>query len=310
MLGVHPFRFGIQLRNASSGSAWRDMARKAESLGYSTLFLPDHFGESWSPTVPLTVAAEATTSLKVGALVYDSDYRHPITLARDVASMDLFSEGRIEFGIGAGWMTSDYEQSGITLDRPGVRIDRMIEAVECMKRLWTDDRASFAGEFYTLTEATCHPRPFTPGGPPICIGGGGRKVLTAAAKYASIIGVNPELTSGTAGIEAAKTAVSERYLERIEWIRSAAGDRFASIELQVLGQIEHVVPNRHEFAANLAPVFGLTAEEALEMPIVLVGTVDEICADLVSRRETYGFSYIVVHDMDMFAPVVARLAGT
>lgn len=310
MLDVHPFRFGIQLRNAASGRAWRDMARKAEDLGYSTLFLPDHFEESWSPTVPLTVAAEATTSLKVGALVYDNDYRHPITLARDVAAMDLFSEGRIELGIGAGWMTTDYEQSGIVLDRPGVRIDRMIEAIECMKRLWTDDRASFVGEHYTLTNATCHPRPFTAGGPPICIGGGGRKVLTAAAKYASIIGVNPELTSGTAGIEAAKTAVSGRYLERIEWIRVAAGERFASIELQVLGQIEQVVPNRLEFAANLAPAFGLSPEEALQMPIVLVGTVDEICADLVSRRETYGFSYIVVHDMDAFAPVVARLAGT
>ena len=310
MLGVHPFRFGIQLRNASSGSAWREMACKAEDLGFSTLFLPDHFGESWSPTVPLTVAAEATTSLRVGALVYDNDYRHPLTLARDVAAMDLFSSGRIEFGIGAGWMTTDYEQSGIVLDRPGVRIDRMIEAIECIKRLWSDDRASFAGEHYTLTGAACHPRPFTPGGPPICIGGGGRKVLTAAAKYASIIGVNPELTSGTAGIEAAKTAVSERYLERIGWIREAAGERFASIELQVLGQIEQVVPNRLEVAAKLAPAFGITPEEALEMPIVLIGTEDEICADLIARRETYGFSYVVVHDMDLFAPIVSRLAGT
>ncbi len=285
MLDVHPFRFGIQLRNASSGAAWRDMARKAEGLGYSTLFLPDHFEESWSPTVPLTVAAEATTSLKVGALVYDNDYRHPVTLARDIAAMDLFSEGRIEFGIGAGWMTTDYEQSGIVLDRPGLRIDRMIEAIECMKRLWTDDRASFSGTHYTLTNASCHPRPFTPGGPPICIGGGGKKVLSAAAKYASIIGVNPEMTSGVAGIEAAKTAVSQRYLERIGWIREAAGERFASIELQVLGQIEQVVPNRQEVAAKLAPAFGLAADEALQMPIVLIGTVDEICADLIARRD-------------------------
>ncbi len=310
MLGVHPFRFGIKLRNAPSGAAWRGMARKAESLGYSTLFLADHFEESWNPTVALTVAAEVTTTLKLGALVYDNDYRHPLVLARDVAAMDLFSEGRVEFGIGAGWRTSDYEQSGIVLDRPGVRIDRMIEAIECMKRVWADDHASFEGKYYTLTNATCHPRPFTPGGPPICIGGGGRKVLTAAAKHASIIGVNPELTSGTAGIEAGKTAVSERYGERIEWIREAAGDRFASIELQVQTQIEQVVPNRREVATNLAPVFGLTPDEALEMPIVLVGTVDEICADLVARRETYGLSYIVVHDMDAFAPVIARLAGT
>ena len=307
---VHPFRFGIQLRNASSGPAWRESARKAEGLGYSTLFLPDHFGEAWSPTVPLTVAIEATTTLRVGALVYDNDYRHPLVLARDVAAMDMFSEGRVEFGIGAGWMTSDYEESGIVLDRPGVRIDRMIEAIECLSRLWTHDQASFSGTHYTLTKAQCHPRPFTPGGPPLAVGGGGRKVLSAAAKYASIVGVNPELTSGVAGLEAAKTAVSARYLERIEWVREAAGDRFASIELQVLGQIEQVVPNRLEVAAGLAPAFGLTPEEALQMPIVLVGTVDEICADLVERREKYGFSYIVVHDMDAFAPIVARLTGS
>ena len=307
---MHPFRFGIQLRNASSGPAWRENARKAEGLGYSTLFLPDHFGEAWSPTVPLTVAMEATTTLRVGALVYDNDYRHPLVLARDVAAMDLFSEGRVEFGLGAGWMTSDYEQSGIGHDRPGVRIDRMIEAIECINRLWTQDAASFTGTHYTLTNAECHPRPFTPGGPPLAVGGGGRKVLSAAATHASIVGVNPELTSGVAGLEAAKTAVSERYLERIGWVREAAGDRFASIELQVLGQIEQVVPNRLEVAAGLAPAFGLTPEEALQMPIVLVGTVDEICADLIERRERYGFSYIVVHDMDAFAPIVARLAGS
>ncbi len=307
---MHPFRFGIQLRNAESGAAWRAAARQAEDLGYSTLFLPDHFGEGWGPTVPLTVALEATTTLKVGALVYDNDYRHPLVLARDVAAMDMFSEGRVEFGLGAGWMTTDYEQSGIALDRPGVRIDRMIEAIECINRLWTQDKASFAGTHYTLTDAACFPRPHTPGGPPLAIGGGGRKVLTAAAKYASIIGVNPELTSGVAGVEAAKTAVATKYLERIEWIRQAAGERFASIELQVLGQIEQVVPNRHEVAAALAPAFGITPDEALEMPIVLVGTVDEICADLIERRERYGFSYIVVHDMTAFAPIVARLAGT
>ena len=307
---MHPFRFGIQLRNAPSGPAWRDLARKAEDLGFSTLFLPDHFDEAWSPTVPLTVAAEATTTLRVGALVYDNDYRHPLTLARDVAMMDVFSEGRVEFGLGAGWMTTDYEQSGIVLDRPGVRIDRMIEAIECMNRLWTQERASFSGTHYTLADAACRPQPFTPGGPPLIIGGGGRKVLTAAAKYASIIGVNPELTSGTAGVEAASTAVAERYLERLGWIREAAGDRFASIELQVLAQIEQVVPNRHEVAAALAPAFGITPEAALEMPIVLVGTIDEICADLIARRERYGFSYVVLHDMDAFAPVVARLAGT
>lgn len=307
---MHPFRFGIQLPNAPTGAAWRDVARKAEDLGYSTLFMPDHFGESWTPTVPLTVAAEVTSTLKVGALVYDNDYRHPLVLARDVATMDVLFPGRIEFGIGAGWMTTDYVESGIPLDSPKVRVERMTEALEVITGLWANDKFSFTGTHYQLQDARCLPRPSTAGGPPIIIGGGGPKVLRAAAKYASIVGVNPELTSGTAGVEAAKTAVASRYDERIGWIKEAAGDRFASIELQILCQIEQVVDNRDEVYAGVAPLFGLTPDEAKQMPIVLVGTVDEICADLVERRERYGFSYIVVHDLDAFAPVVARLAGT
>jgi probable F420-dependent oxidoreductase len=307
---THPFRFGIQLRNATDGPAWRALARKAEDLGYSTLFLPDHFDAAWSPTVPLTVAAEATTTLKVGALVYDNDYRHPLVLARDVAALDVLSGGRVEFGLGAGWMTSDYEQSGIVLDRPGVRIERMEESLEVIRQLWTQESATFSGNHYTINEAKCFPVPLTPGGPKLIIGGGGKRVLTAAAKHASIIGVNPELTSGTAGVEAAKTAVADRYHERIGWIRDAAGARFNDIELQVLVQIEQVVPNREEVFAGVAPMFGITPEEAGRMPIVLVGTVDQICEDLIARREEFGFSYIVLHDIDAFAPVVARLAGT
>ena len=306
---TRPFRFGIQLRNAPDGPQWRALARKAEALGYSTLFLPDHFEDAWSPTVPLTVAAEATTTLKVGALVYDNDYRHPLVLARDMAMLDVFSEGRVEFGLGAGWMTTDYEQSGIPLDAPAVRIDRMAEGLEIFRQLWTQEKVSFTGAHYQLADAQCHPRPFTPGGPPVIVGGGGKRVLSIAAKYASIIGVNPELTSGQAGVEAAKTAVADRYLKRIEWIREAAGSRFNDIELQVLCRIEKVHPDRESFARDLAPFFGLSPEEALKMPIVLVGTVDQICADLIERRETYGFSYIVVHDMDEFAPIVERLNG-
>jgi probable F420-dependent oxidoreductase len=306
---TRPFRFGIQLRNAPSSTAWRDLARKAEDLGFSTLFLPDHFGESWSPTVPLAMAAAATTTLKVGALVYDNDYRHPLVLARDVAALDVLSDGRVEFGIGAGWMTTDYQQSGIALDPPGVRIERMTEALEVIRLLWSQDKATFHGTHYELNDASCHPRPYTPGGPPVIIGGGGKKVLTVAAAHASIIGVNPELTSGATDASAAKTAVADRYLERISWIRDAAGDRFADIELQVLCQFEQVHPDRTRYAEDLAPLFGMTAAEALEMPIVLVGTVDQICDDLIARRAKFGLSYIVIHDMDAFAPVVERLAG-
>jgi probable F420-dependent oxidoreductase len=307
---VHPFRFGIQLKHAPNADAWRDQARKAEALGFSTLFLPDHFGEEWSPTVPLTVAASVTTTLKVGALVYDNDYRHPVVLARDIAAMDFLFPGRVEFGLGAGWMTTDYEQSGIVLDTPKVRIERMGEALDVMRQLWADDAVTYAGTHYNLKGARCFPRPASLGGPKVIVGGGGPKVLAMAAKHADIIGVNPELTSGVAGVEAAKTAIADRYLERIGWIREAAGERFESIELQVLGQIEQITDDREDFATKMAPLFGLSPADALKMPIVMAGTVDEICADLIERRETFGFSYIVLHDMDAFAPVVARLAGT
>ena len=307
---MRPFRFGIQLRNAPDGKSWREAARKAEALGYSTLFLPDHFGDAWSPTVPLAVAAEVTTTLKVGALVYDNDYRHPLVLARDMAALDVLSEGRVEFGIGAGWMSSDYEQSGIALDSPGVRIERMREALEVFRQLWSQESATFRGKHYQVEGAICRPVPFTRGGPPIIIGGGGKKVLGIAATHASIIGVNPELSSGVAGVEAARTAVADRYDERIGWIRDAAGDRFDDIELQILCRFEQVTDDRLGFATSIAPMFDLTPEAALAMPIALVGTIDQMCDDLIARRERFGFSYIVVHELDALAPLVARLAGT
>ena len=307
---MHPFRFAVQLRNAPSGREWRAEARKAEALGYSTLYIPDHFTDLWGPIAAITAAAEATSTLKVCALVFDNDYRHPVVLAKEIATLDILSEGRVEFGLGAGWMATDYEQSGIALDRPGVRIERMVEALEIYRQLFTQDTATFAGKHYTVTDMPGRPRPFTPGGPKILVGGGGRKVLTAAAQYAAIIGIIPELTDGKGGIEAAKTAVLDRFRERISWVREAAGSRFASIELQLLGQFEMIVPNRAEIFEQVAPGFGLTPQQAANAPVVLVGTQDQIVDDLIRRREELGFSYIVVHDLEAFAPIVARLAGT
>lgn len=304
------FRFGIKVRNAATGKAWRELARKVEDLGYSTLFLADHFDEAWSPMVPLTVAAESTTTLNVGALVFDNDYRHPLVLARDIAALDLISEGRVEFGFGAGWKATDYEQSGIGFDRAAVRIDRMEEAVEIIQQLWTAGTANFNGNHYTVHEALCRPVPFTKGGPKILIGGGGKRVLTVAAKHASIVGVNVELTSGSIGGDEAKSAVADRYHQRIGWIRDAAGDRFGDIELQIQCQFEQITADRDALYEAMGPMFGISAEEARDVPIVLAGTVEQIVDDIVRRRTEFGLSYVVVHDLDGFAPVVAALAGT
>ncbi len=307
-----PFRFGVQLSNASSGAAWRDLARTIEGLGYSSLFIPDHFEDQFGPLVALTVAAEATTELKVGSLVFGNDYRHPIVLAKEIATLDLMSEGRVEFGLGAGWMTTDYEQSGIVNDPPGVRISRMAESLAVMKSLWSTGAATLDGEHYTITGAVGAPLPYSRPHPPIIIGGGGRRVLGIAAREADIVGVNPSLAAGYVGPEVLSTTTAEYYDQRIAWIREAAGDRFDGLELQCLTFLVQIVPDREDAVERLASMMGVTPDEVDGSPIALVGTIEQIAERLVERRERFGFSYIVVHEAEMeaFAPVVAALAGT
>jgi len=307
-----PFRFGVQLSSASSGAAWRDLARAIESLGYSSLFIPDHFEDQFGPLVAMTVAAEATTELRVGSLVFGNDYRHPIVLAKEIATLDLVSEGRVEFGLGAGWMTADYERSGMTNDPPGERITRMAESLAIMKSLWSTGAATFEGEHYRITDAIGAPLPHQRPHPPIIIGGGGKRVLGIAAREADIVGVNPSLAAGYVGPEVLDTTTAEYYEERIAWIREAAGERFGDLELQVLTFLVQVVPDRVDALDRLAQMMGVTPEQVAGSPIALIGTVEQIIECLVERRERFGFSYVVVHEAEMeaFAPVVAALAGT
>lgn len=306
------FRFGIQLARAASGPAWRELARKVEALGYAALYLPDHLGDQWAPTVALTAAAEATSTLKVGSLVYDNDYRHPVLLAKEMATLDLLSEGRLEVGLGAGWMRSDYEQSGIPYDEPAVRVARLEEAVQIMEALWSQGTCTFSGEHYTVTAAEGLPRPFRSPRPSLILGGGGRRVLSFAARHADIVGVNANLRAGYVGPEVAATVTAERFDERVGWIREAAGDRFDQLELQVLIEVAAITPDREGLAEALAPAFGLEPAAALEVPMVVAGTVDQVCETLQERRRRYGFSCYVFHEADIepFAPVVERLSGT
>lgn len=309
---MRPFRFGVQLSQADTGAAWRATARKIEDLGYSTLFIPDHFDDQFGPLVALTVAAEATTSLRVGSLVFGNDYRHPVVLAKEVATLDLFSEGRVEFGLGAGWMTSDYEQSGITAESAGTRISRMAESLAVLKALWSTGEATYQGEHYQVTGALGSPTPVQRPHPPIIIGGGGRRVLGIAAREADIVGVNPSLAAGYIGPEVLETTSAQYYHQRIEWIRQAAGTRFDLLELQVLTFLVQVVPDREDAIARLAAAMSVTPEQVDGSPIALIGTTDQIIERLRQRREDFGFSYVVVHEAEMeaLAPVVATLTGT
>src|SRR5438132_452610 len=219
---IHPFRFGAQLPKASSAEEWAAMARKLEDLGYSTLFMPDHFDDQLAPTPALTAAALATTTLRVGSLVYDNDYRHPLVLAKEAATLDLLSDGRLEFGVGAGWLNTDYEQSGIQHDPVGVRIDRMVEGIEVMKGLLSGQPFSFSGKHYTITEHTGTPAPVQQPHPPFLVGGGGRRVLGIAGREADIISVNFAMIGGAVGPDALITGSAEATREKVGWIRDGA----------------------------------------------------------------------------------------
>ena len=301
----------MQLLGAADGDDWRAKAQRVEDFGYSTLFISDHFSKQWAPLVALTAAAEATTTLRVGSLVFDNDFRHPVELAREVATLAIISDERVEFGLGAGWLNADYEQSGLAFDRPGVRIDRMVEGLRIMKDLWSTGMSTRTGRHYSVDGAHGVPMPVGSDHPPIIIGGGGRRILTLAAQEADIVGFSPSLAEGMVGLQTAKSATAEHFRERVAWVKEAAGARIDELEFQVLTFAVQVTEDREQFIADAAPLFELTPKEVAETPLALVGTVAEIGELLEQRREEYGFSYWVVHEENIedFAPVVAAMAG-
>lgn len=305
-----PFRFAVQAKNAQTRSDWVEQAKMVEDLGYSTLTLPDHFDGQLSPTVALMCAADATTTLKVGALVWCNDYRHPVVFASEMASLDILSEGRLELGIGAGWMKSDYDAAGMTYDRPGIRIERMVESVEIMKGLFADGSFTYSGDHYNISDLDLQPKPIQRP-MPFLMGGGGPRFLRLAGRHANIVGINPNLKAGVIDADTVKDATAERYLEKISWVKEGAGDRFDDVELQVRTFIVIHTDDRQGKAEEMGPGMGLSAEDALASPLALVGNPEQMAQDLIERREKYGFSYITVgaESIEPFAPVVAQLSG-
>ncbi|MFM8304636.1 MAG: TIGR03621 family F420-dependent LLM class oxidoreductase [Actinomycetota bacterium] len=312
---AHPrkFRFGVQTSSAGSAAEWRDQARRIEDLGYSTLFMPDHFVDTpLAPMVALAFAAEATTTLRVGHLVLGNDYKHPAVVAKEAATLDLLSDGRLELGLGAGWMIADYEQLGLPYDSPGTRIERLDEALAVVKGCFADGPFDFAGSHYTISGYDASPQPVQRPHPPIVVGGGGPKVLRLAGREADIVGINPNLRAGAVTADAVQDTLTENTLQKIEWIREGAGERFDDLELQIRYFVAAITDDARGFAEMLAPGFGVEADDALHSSVACVGTVDEVCDLLVRRREEWGVSYCVFGEdtFEAFAPVVGRLAGT
>jgi probable F420-dependent oxidoreductase len=275
--------------------------------------MPDHFGDQLAPVPALAAAAAATDTLRVGALVFDNDYRHPLILAKEAATLDVLSSGRFELSLGAGWMRTDYEQSGIPYDPPSVRVDRFEEAVTVITGLLeSDEPYSFAGKHYTITEHTLLPRPVQRPRPPLILGGGGKRVLSIAARHADIVGINVNLREGTGGPETAPNASPEQTRQKIAWVKEAAGARFDDIELNTLIGFVMITDEREKLIEAMAPHFGIDPADALHIPLALIGTLEQMEEELQWRREEYGISYFSIESdaWEALAPVVSKLAGT
>ncbi len=308
---VRPFRFGVQLNAASNGPAWKETARRVESLGYSIATMPDHFTEQLAPMPALQAILDATTTLRAGALVFDNDYKHPAILAKELATMDVLSEGRVEIGLGAGWMISDYEQIGLPYDRAGVRIDRFIEGLAVIRGAMGPGPFSFSGEHYEVTDYDGFPKPVQAPCPPILIGGGGPRVLGIAAREADIVGVNGTLTRGFFGAEAFATMTAEAVAEKVAVVVEQAGTRVEHIEMNLRSFFNSVTDERANTVDSIARAIGVEPSMLDSSPYALIGSPSRVVEDLRELRATYGFSYITVgvNEIDSFAPVVAELAG-
>jgi probable F420-dependent oxidoreductase len=304
-----PFRFGVNIWAASSSREWIEKARRIEALGYTTLFMPDHLADTLSPFSALAVAAQAAPTLRVGPFVLNNDLRHPVVVAREAATLDLLTDGRVELGLGAGYADAEYREAGLRFDRGQVRVARLGEAVSIIKRLLSGESVSFTGDHYTIAEHHIHPQPVQRPRPPILIGGNGRELLTLAAKEADIVSFTGATFPPRGRPVQLSGFAADDFAQRVAWVRSAAGDR--PLELNLL--VQHVVVSEAPRKASheLASRFRLTPDAVLESPFLLVGPTDHLVEVLQARRERWGINYVVIFERSIedFAPVVARLTG-
>ncbi len=306
---LHPFRFGLSLMGFDHGHDWSETARKIEDLGYSTLLVPDHFADQLAPFPALMAAAGATSTLRVGTYMCAVDFRHPAMLAKEAATIDLLSSGRFELGIGAGWRKSEYDDAGIEFASGAQRIDRLEEAVAVIRAMWDGKPFSFHGNHYVIDNMQGRPLPFNQISPPILIGGAGEKILSLAGRTADIISIAPRtFVTGTRD----ESDISESsFINKLDVIRASAGSRYDQIELNASVLSVNVTNDRMGAAEALAVRYGLTPDEVITSPHLLVGDVDQVVDCLVERRERFGLSYVVVSEpsLDQLGPVVARLSG-
>ena len=309
---MKPFRFGANVLTAGSAAEWAGKARQLEDLGYSALLVPDHLTDRLAPMPALVAAAAATKQLQVCTGVLNNDFRHPVLVAREAATVDVLTDGRLQLGLGAGYVKSEYDQAGLPYARGATRVERLAESVTIIKRLLEGEPVTFTGRHYRVTDHRIHPRPIQRPRPPIFIGGNGPQLLTLAAREADIVGLTG-ITFRAGGTEPDFSGWRlDVVAERITLVRAVAGERYERIELNALLQRVIVTDDRRQAAQELTKRWKqLSADQILASPYVLIGTVDQMVEDLEARRRRWDISYYVTHEayVDALAPVVARLAG-
>jgi probable F420-dependent oxidoreductase len=318
MPSPRPFRFGVIHERPQHPPTWGSHLRRVEDLGFSTFLIRDHlvpdfFGAQPAPLVALASAAALTTRLRLGTMVLAVDYRHPVVLAKEAATLDLLSGGRLELGLGAGWLRREYESAGLTFDSAGTRIDRLEETIRILGGLFGDGPFSFAGKHYTVTELDGYPKPVQRPRPPLLIGGGRRRVLTLAGREADIVGIlTTSVATGTV-VDDASERLAGAVTQKLAWVREGAGARYPDIELSLIPTLLFE-EDRERAASDLISARGwngVTPSDVLAMPSVFIGSVSEIVDQMEERRARYGFSYYVVSDrlLDGAAALVARLSA-
>jgi probable F420-dependent oxidoreductase len=305
---VHPFRFAVRAVGPRAADGWLAQARRAEELGYSALLMPDHLIDQLAPVPALAAAAAATTRLRVGVHVFANDYRDPVMLAREAAALDVLSNGRLELGIGAGWMVSDYRQLGIPYDEPKVRIDRLLEAISIIKRLFSGERVDHEGTHYQIHGARIGTLPIQRPRPPLVIGGGGPRMLRIAAREADIVSFIPQMSAQ--GRPRVREATTDATAAKVARVREAAGARFDALELCSWTAHVNVADARRPLAAIGAGLEAMAAA-LVGTPYVLAGTRGAIREQLLRYRERLAITYWTIpgEAMEDFAPIAASLTG-
>lgn len=319
---ARPFRFAVQSFNADSAEEWTERARRAEALGYSTLFLADHLlgpGPAIDKTahpvqnlaaIPaMAHAAAVTSTIHVGCRVFCIDYHDPLVLIKSAMTIDKLSNGRLELGLGAGWLKEEYAAANIAFDEPRVRIDRLGDVIEALRAFAADGQVDVANDTVRWRDFEGLPKPLSK--PPLMIGGGSPRVLRLAGREADIVSLNFNNRAGVIGPDGVRSSSADETERKLRWVREGAGERFGELEIEIGAYFTFVMDDPGEPLAAMAGAFGYSEDEMRQHPHALFGSVDTVCEELERRRERFGISYVTVGDgaMEAFAPVVARLAG-